>query len=169
MGAIGRPFCRAASPYPGRPLIFCDGIEERREHVGVVVAVLALQHGTMRSKPMPVSTCLAGRGVSLPSGPRLNWINTRFQISITRASSALTRSPPFLSGVRSMWISLHGPQGPLSPISQKLSFLLPRTDALGGQVLRPQVTASSSGSSAFRRLALKIGGVQPFRDRAPHW
>src|SRR3989339_1151401 len=57
-------------------------------------------------------------------------INTRFHNSINRAQ------PPFTvqlcpgtfclshrSGPRSICISLHGPQGPLAPISQKLSFL----------------------------------------------
>ena len=44
----------------------------------------------MRSKPMPVSTCWAGSGVSLPSASRLYWMKTRFQISMTRGSSPLT-------------------------------------------------------------------------------
>ena len=53
----------------------------------------------IRSKPMPVSTCLAGSGVSERSGLRLYWMKTLFQISITRGSSPLTTvGPPVLSG-----------------------------------------------------------------------
>ncbi len=51
---------------------------------------------------MPVSTCLAGSPDSFPSPARLNWMNTRFQISMTRASLAFTSFRPDLSGVRSM-------------------------------------------------------------------
>ncbi len=40
-----------------------------------------------RSKPMPVSTCWAGRGVKVPSGLALNWMKTWFQISMQRASA----------------------------------------------------------------------------------
>jgi hypothetical protein len=91
--------------------------------------VKPLVHCTMpltRSKPMPVSTCWAGSGLKEPSGLALNWMKTRFQISMHSAEPLLTSeprvSPP---GVRSTWISEHGPQGPVSPIIQKLSFLLP--------------------------------------------
>ena len=38
-----------------------------------------------RSKPMPVSTCFAGSGENVPSGFALNWMKTRFQISMQRA------------------------------------------------------------------------------------
>ena len=38
-----------------------------------------------RSKPMPVSTCLAGSGEKVPSGFALNWMKTRFQISMHAA------------------------------------------------------------------------------------
>ena len=51
------------------------------------------------------------------------WMKTRFQISSTLGSSALTRLAAFLPPRRSKWISEQGPQGPVSPISQKLSFL----------------------------------------------
>ncbi len=47
-----------------------------------------------RSKPMPVSTCLAGSSTKLPSGLALNWMKTRFQISMQRASPELTSSRP---------------------------------------------------------------------------
>src|SRR6185503_8942756 len=81
-----------------------------------------------RSKPMPVSTCFAGNGENVPSGFALNWMNTKFQISMHRESPLLTRLPCVSPlGVRSTCNSLHGPHGPVSPIIQKLSFLLPLT------------------------------------------
>lgn len=55
----------------------------------------------------------------------LNWMKTRFQISRTLGSSIFTRWAASLPPIRSKWISLQGPQGPVSPISQKLSFMLP--------------------------------------------
>ena len=79
-----------------------------------------------RSKPMPVSTFFAGSGENVPSGFALNSMKTRFQISMHSGDPALTSDPavsPF--GVRSMCSSEHGPQGPVSPIIQKLSFLFP--------------------------------------------
>ena len=47
-----------------------------------------------RSKPMPVSTWRAGSGSSRPSALRLNCMNTRFHISITRWCPLLTSSRP---------------------------------------------------------------------------
>ena len=61
---------------------------------------------TSRSKPMPVSTCFEGRGLSEPSSSRLNWINTLFQISRTSGSSLLTRCAALRPPIRSKWISL---------------------------------------------------------------
>lgn len=52
-------------------------------------------------------------------------MNTRFQISRTFGSSMLTKCAASRPPMRSKWISLHGPHGPVSPISQKLSFILP--------------------------------------------
>ena len=86
-----------------------------------------------RSKPMPVSTCFAGSGLKVPSGFALNWMKTLFQISMQRASPWLTSEPLVSpSGVRSTWSSEQGPQGPVSPIIQKLSFLLPLTMWMAG-------------------------------------
>ncbi len=83
-----------------------------------------------RSKPMPVSTCFAARGEKVPSWLALNWMKTWFQISMQRGELALTSVRPLASsseGIRFRWISEQGPQGPVSPIIQKLSFLPPRT------------------------------------------
>ena len=55
----------------------------------------------MRSKPMPVSTCCAGRRDRLLSGERLYCMKTRFQISMTLGSSWLTSGPPVKSLVPS--------------------------------------------------------------------
>ena len=57
-------------------------------------------------------------------------MNTLFQISITCGWSLFTKVFPSIkarsaSGRKSICISEHGPQGPVSPISQKLSFLFP--------------------------------------------
>ena len=46
----------------------------------------------MRSKPIPVSTCWLGSGVSVPVASRLYWMNTKFQISSTSGSSMFTSS-----------------------------------------------------------------------------
>ena len=99
-----------------------------------------------RSKPMPVSTWRAGSGLKVPSGLALNWMKTRFQISMQRASLPLT-SVPFVSpsGVRSTWSSVQGPQGPVSPIIQKLSFLLPLTMWIAGS--RPAARNFSAQTS----------------------
>ena len=125
-----------------------------------------------RSKPMPVSTCFAGSGENVPSGFALNWMKTRFQISMQRASPLLT-SEPLVSppGVRSTWISEHGPHGPVSPIIQKLSFLPPvQMWTLGSSPAavkssRPMVVGFlvEFGRLAFARLI--DGGVEAFRRK----
>ncbi len=46
-----------------------------------------------RSNPIPVSTWRWGKGEKLPSGLALNWMKTRFQISMHRGSPALTNEP----------------------------------------------------------------------------
>ena len=57
-----------------------------------------------RSKPMPVSTCLAGSGENVPSGFALNWMKTRFQISMQRASPLLTSAPLRVAGGREVHV-----------------------------------------------------------------
>ena len=60
-------FRSSSLPVYGRAGHLLNRREDRREHVGVVVArFLPCSTAVMRSKPMPVSTCLAGSGVSLP-------------------------------------------------------------------------------------------------------
>ena len=86
---------------------------------------------TTRSKPMPVSTHLAGSSSRVPSDLRLYCMKTLFQISMTWGVPALIMSGVQPLGVRSKWISEQGPQGPVSPISQKLSFSPKRRMWLG--------------------------------------
>ena len=96
---------------------------------------------------MPVSTCLEGNSSSEPSPRRLYWMKTRFQISITSGVPALTSSGPQPFCVRSKWISEHGPHGPVSPISQKLSFSSKRRTWAGlTSVTSFQIFSASSSS-----------------------
>ncbi|CAB4912516.1 unannotated protein [freshwater metagenome] len=78
----------------------------------------------IRSIPAPVSTLRVGRSLSSPDSPRKCWVNTRFQISTNRFSASSFAGPPSgpCSGPKSKKISVEGPQGPVSPISQKLSL-----------------------------------------------
>ena len=79
---------------------------------------------------MPVSTCFAARGENVPSAFALNWMKTWFQISMQRDEPEFTSARPAASsseGRRFRFISEQGPQGPVSPIIQKLSFLPPLT------------------------------------------
>lgn len=52
---------------------------------------------------------------------RFTWIKTRFHISMHVGSSLLTSDAASRLPILSKWISVHGPHGPVSPISQKLS------------------------------------------------
>ena len=92
-----------------------------------------------RSRLIPVSTLLNGKGCR-PSGRWSNSMNTRFQISSQRGQfsewSGMQCGPSENSAPRSKWISLHGPQGPVSAIRQKLL---------------------SSPSSTFPHLAIRSG------------
>ena len=82
-------------------------------------------------------------------------MNTRFHSSMKRSLPALTpisRLAPSVGSLpgppRSMWISVQGPQGPVSPISQKLSRRSKRRTWLG----------STSVSSSHRRSASSSAG-----------
>src|SRR5678815_5657499 len=111
---------------------------------------------TNRSKPIPVSTCFAGNGSRLPSFNRLNCINTLFQISITCGWSLFTSSFAScclrsLSVRQSTCISVQGPQGPVSPISQKLSFL-PNGNILSSAVSYTHLRAHETPEHLVCRL-----------------
>src|SRR3954465_11022684 len=90
-------------------------------------------------------------------------MKTRFQISMQRASPALT-SAPWVSpdGVRSTCSSEQGPHGPVSPIIQKLSFLLPGTIwILGSRPAAANFLAqyiADSWSAISNGEALGLGG-----------
>ena len=86
-------------------------------------------------------------------------MKTRFQTSITWGWSAFTSSDPgraFRSASLRMstWISEHGPQGPVSPISQKLSF------RLKGMI-------RSSGRCFFHRSRASVSGSRPSASSPP--
>ncbi len=108
------------------------------------------------SRPAPVSTYFAESGTSLSLPRRLNCMNTRFHSSMYLAQPLLTRHLcpgtffiSHISGPRSICISLQGPQGPVSPISQKLSFLpQARTfsASIGVTLVHKFAASSSSGS-----------------------
>ncbi len=79
----------------------------------------------MRSSPMPVSMEGLGSAVRVPSAAWSYCMNTRFQISRYRSQSHLPMpqsGPQVMCSPWSMRISEHGPQGPVSPMDQKLSF-----------------------------------------------
>src|SRR5580658_11059006 len=104
---------------------------------------------------MPVSTCFAASGENVPSAFALNWMNTWFQISMQRDEPELTRARPAASsseGSRLTLISEQGPQGPVSPIIQKLSFLPPLTMWTAGSspafLNRPAQTSWASWSNS---------------------
>ena len=77
----------------------------------------------MRSRPMPVSIEGLGRATRLPGSICSYCMKTRFQNSRNRSpsSSGLPGGPPCSASPWSMKISEQGPQGPVSPICQKLS------------------------------------------------
>ncbi len=78
----------------------------------------------MRSSPRPVSMEGFGRGFRFPVSSRLYCMKTRFQSSRNRgvffASASYGSSGPYCFP-RSMYISEHGPQGPVGPMLQKFS------------------------------------------------
>ncbi len=102
-----------------------------------------------------------GSGWSGPSGSlRSNCMKTRFQSSIQESlpscsawsrpknlcacASISARDPP---GSRQRWISLQGPQGPVGPMAQKLSFS-PRRKM---RSLRTPIDLHSSSASSSSR------------------
>ena len=91
-----------------------------------------------------------GSGVRLPSGAWSNCMNTRFQNSMNRSPAGSPSGPPSgpNAGPRSMWISLHGPHGPVSPACQKLS-LSPRRwmRSIGTPTISCQIASASSSDS----------------------
>ena len=83
-------------------------------------------------------------------------MNTRFQSSMKRSLPALTPISGFAPSAgsesgppRSMWISVHGPHGPVSPISQKLSHFDARSTR-SGETPAFSIQMRSASSSAPR-------------------
>ena len=77
------------------------------------------------------------------------------------------------SGVRSTCSSEHGPHGPVSPIIQKLSFLLPLTNVHRGIELRlrekarPMIVRFLIEFARLTRSRLVNGRVEPLRRKFP--
>ena len=96
---------------------------------------------------MPVSIPVCCKGLSVPSAWRSNCMNTLFHTSKKRShpqgtlQSALPQPNP---GPRSKNISVHGPQGPTSPICQKLSSPSLKILCSGTPISSRQIANASS-------------------------
>ena len=91
-----------------------------------------------------------GSGVSVPASSRSYCMNTRFQNSMNRSPCLSLSGPPSgpNSAPRSMWISLHGPHGPVSPICQKFSSSPRRwMRSIGTPTCSCQIASASSSLS----------------------
>ncbi len=78
-------------------------------------------------------------------------MKTRFQSSMKRSGSVAGLAGAGSSGRRSMWISLHGPAGPVSPICQKLSLrpiAVTRDAGTPASFSQKRAASSSPGKSA---------------------
>jgi hypothetical protein len=92
-------------------------------------------------------------------------MKTWFQISMQRAEPALTSRRPSASSSeasRLTLISEQGPQGPVSPIIQKLSFLPPRTMWISGSspaCLKMPVQMSNASWSKTEGSPFAVSGA----------
>ena len=100
-----------------------DGGEIRLPQVDVVVVHLALQDPADALEAHAGVDVLGRQRLELAVGVAVELDEDQVPDLDDRGFSPPTSLPPDLSGVRSMWISVHGPHGPVSPISQKLSLL----------------------------------------------
>ena len=111
---------------------------------------------------------LAGSGVSVLTGFWSYCMNTRFQNSRKRSFSPPGRSSSEPnSSPRSMYSSLHGPQGPVSPACQKFSLRLQRTIRSRGMPIDSQASIASwsgprpSSSSPSKTVIQILSGSSP--------
>lgn len=65
----------------------------------------------------------------------LNWIKTIFHSSVRSGRFLLTNFDRLVVPKWSIWISVQGPHGPVTPISQKLSFI-PKGNILSSLMLK---------------------------------
>ncbi len=144
--------CEALCPAPsaGTPISVGRGRDQRLEQVDVVVVVHALQDGGDALEPHAGVDRGLRQVDAVARAPRCSYcMKTRFQISMKRSpsASALPGGPP---GILSPWskkISEHGPQGPVSPMRQKLSWSAMRMIRSSGRpAIFFQIVAASSSS-----------------------
>ena len=122
----------------------------------------------MRSSPMPVSMDGRGSGVMVPLASRLNCMNTRFQISSHRSQSHAgpRQARPAASSAQGMsspwwkWTSEDGPQGPVSPMAQKLSFS-PRRRMRSSENPATRFQRSNASSSSVKTVAMRRARSTP--------
>ena len=99
---------------------------------------------------MPVSIEGLGSSTRVSASTCSYCMKTRFQISMKRSpsSSGLPGGPPGISGPWSKKISEQGPQGPVSPMAQKLSEVAIRRIRSSGSpaILRQSSKACSSSA-----------------------
>ena len=102
-----------------------------------------------------------GRGVIFPDASRLNCMKTRFQISSQRSQSQAGPRhvrPAWTDGHGKWspwwkWTSEHGPQGPVSPMAQKLSFS-PRRRMRSSLMPATFFHSANASSSSVKTVAL---------------
>lgn len=116
--AVLIPSAAASPTFPTCALL--NGFKVKDKNVIVVVGRLILQH---RHRQLPVSAAFLGRGFHMPLVSLLYRMDARFQVTSPSQSSRLTRCAALQPPVWSRWISLQGPRGPVSLISQKLSSM----------------------------------------------
>ena len=94
-----------------------------REQVGAVVVVLVLEHLADALQAHAGVHVLGGQGREFAGGVAVvldeDEVPDFHDAGVGAVDQAGRRTS---SAVRSMWISVQGPQGPVSPISQKLSL-----------------------------------------------
>src|SRR3989338_6121396 len=108
---------------------------------------------------MPVSTEGFGKGVNWPSLLRLNCMKTKFHNSKSRSPSKFFLVT--LPDPKSHKISEQGPQGPVSPIDQKLSFS-PRRKICSLETCFSQSFPASSSFSKTVTMSFSLGSFSVF-------
>ena len=137
------------------------------ENIRIIITFLVLKHPHQSFQSHSGIHMFCRKGFKAPDFSRLNWMNTIFQISITCGMIGIDQDFPILnfsffeSGRKSICISVQGPQGPVSPISQKLSFLLPSESGLAVSISSILICSSSSVGRFSAGSPPKTGHINP--------